>query len=81
MDLPSWAEPSAPSPGSSPGDLGGQPDRRSPRAQNDPGLPGAPTQDIPVGGGGGMALLAAAGGAYAVRRLSNEDDPGGASDD
>jgi hypothetical protein len=42
-------------------------------AKSDPGTPGDPTQEVPIGGGGGMALLAAAGGAYAVRRLSEED--------
>jgi hypothetical protein len=67
-ELPSSAEPSRPS--SSFGQRPGGSNTPGGTAQtNDPGTPGDPTQDVPLGG---AEWLAAAGAAYAIKRLREE---------
>ena len=69
-ELPSSAEPSRPS--SSFGQRPGGSNTPGGTAQtNDPGTPGDPTQDVPLGG---AEWLAAAGAAYAIKRLREEGE-------
>lgn len=78
--LPSWAEPNA-APDRS-GSASSLPDDRQPGqpvARNNPGFPGTPEQEVPLGGGGATALLAAAGAVYGLRRLHENDDADGPS--
>lgn len=67
--LPSWAEPSSPSPSRT-----SSPSYEKNATTNAPSLPSDPDK-VPVDGG--LALLAAAGAGYAVRKLQDGDGDGG----
>jgi hypothetical protein len=74
--LPDWAEPRASPrpPARTPPPSDAPPPGRM-TTKGNPGFPGPPEQEVPLGGGGTAVLLAMAGAGYGIRRLYRQNDP------